>query len=98
MTQSRAQDTRSFRMSVNNGWTLQCANTTCLPYAIVNVPNVRKCQTTCLTDVLCKAASYRLSTSTCDLFTNTTNGDGNVMSDPNSVTMIVVGGSRIPAG
>ncbi len=98
ITKSVAQDTRSFSMSIMTGWQFQCATTTCLPFVTVTVSRISECQTTCLAQVQCQAASFQQSTSNCELFTNIKNQDENMSADVETVTMIVISGTRMPPG
>ncbi|CAF1282805.1 unnamed protein product [Adineta ricciae] len=94
--QTIVQDTRSFRMSVRNGWRYRCADTTCLPFRSVITPNIRKCETICLAQIQCEAASFHPLTLNCELFANVSDENGNVLVDMNTVTMIVIAGTRLP--
>ena len=85
-------------MSTMNGWQLQCANTTCIPFATVIVANIRKCQITCLAEVQCKTASFHKLTSNCELFPEIPNSNTNMVANMDTVTMIVIDGTRIPPG
>jgi hypothetical protein len=96
--QSVAQDIRSFAMSLMTGWQFQCATTTCSPFVTVLVSNVRACQMACLAEVQCQAASFQQANSTCDLFTDISNQDENMSADVETVTMIVISGTRMPPG
>jgi hypothetical protein len=96
--QSVAQDMRSTVMSIMTGWQFQCATTTCLPFVTVTVSSVRRCQMACLAQVQCQAASFQQSTSTCELFTDISNQDENMSAHVETVTMIVIYGTRMPPG
>jgi hypothetical protein len=96
--QSVAQDIRSFAMSLMTGWQFQCATTACLPFVAVTVSNVQACQLTCLAEVQCQAASFQQSTSTCQLFTDIRNQNDNMLADVETVTMVVIYGTRVPPG
>ena len=93
-----AQDIRSLKMSIMTGWQFQCANTTCLPFVTVTEPSIRDCQITCLAQVQCQAASFQQTTSSCKLFVNIQNQNGNMFADVETVTMIVISGTRMPLG
>lgn len=92
------QDMRLMRMSIMNGSQFQCVNTTCLPYATNIVSNNRKCQMSCLSDVYCKAASFHQVLSRCQLFNNGGNSFNNMMAHVNTISMIVITGTRNPPG
>jgi len=98
IAQSVAQDTNSFLMSIMPGLQLQCATTTCLPFVAVTVSNIRACQMACLVQVQCQAASFQQSTSTCQLFTDIRNQNDNMLADVETVTMVVIYGTRVPPG
>jgi len=98
IAQSVTQDIRSFSMSIMTGWQFQCATTTCLPFVTVTVSSISECQTTCLAQVQCQAASFQQSTSNCELFTDRRNQDENMSADVETVTMIVISGTRMPPG
>jgi hypothetical protein len=98
IAQSVTQDIRSFSMSKMTGWQFQCATTTCLPFVTVTVSRICDCQTACLAQVQCQAASFQQSTSNCELFTNIKNQDENMSADVETVTMIVISGTRMPPG
>ncbi|UJR19265.1 hypothetical protein I4U23_022394 [Adineta vaga] len=91
-----AEDMRSFRMSTMKGWQFQCVNTTCLPYATLTVPTILKCQTACLSQIQCKAASFYQLTLTCKLFNDIWNQNENMLADFYTISMIVIFGTRIP--
>ena len=93
-----AQDIRSVAMSQMNGWQLQCASTTCLPFATVTASDLRACQLKCLDQTQCQAASFLQSTSSCQLFSNIQTGNANMLARPDTVTVMVIDGSRIPHG
>jgi hypothetical protein len=98
IAQSVAQDVRSVSMSIMTGWQFQCATTTCSPFVTVIVSNVRACQMACLAEVQCQAASFQQANSTCDLFTDISNQAENMSADVETVTMIVISGTRMPPG
>jgi len=52
----------------------------------------------CLAQAQCQAASFEQSTFTCELFTDIMNQDGNMTPDVETVTMIVMYGTRMPPG
>ncbi|CAF4108499.1 unnamed protein product, partial [Adineta steineri] len=83
-------------MSEMAGWQFQCSNTTCLPFATINVSNIHQCQIACLADVHCKAFSFHKSSSNCELFADISNQNGNLLVNMDTITMIVTHGSRIP--
>ncbi|UJR09254.1 hypothetical protein I4U23_013500 [Adineta vaga] len=87
---------RSFRMSMLTGWQFQCENTTCLPFMTIITPNVRKCQTNCLAQIYCQAASFQSSISRCKLFAYIHNQYSNRTVHADVVTMIVIRDTRIP--
>ncbi|CAF4141656.1 unnamed protein product [Adineta steineri] len=96
VTQLAAQDIRSVYMSKEVGWQFQCSNTTCLPFATVAVSNIINCQVACLAQVQCNGASFHQSTSNCELFADISNQNGNLSANIDTVTMIVIDGTRIP--
>jgi len=93
-----AQDIRSFSISIMTGWQFQCVTTTCLPFATITVSSIYDCRTACLAQVQCQAASFQQSTSNCELFTDMTNQDENMSAHVETVTMIVISGTRVPLG
>ncbi|CAF1438299.1 unnamed protein product [Adineta ricciae] len=84
-------------MSVSIGRRFQCANTSCLPFRTSIVSEVLNCQTNCLTETYCKAASFSTITFGCDLFDNILDHKADLLADVNTISMIVVGGTRIPS-
>ncbi|CAF4132309.1 unnamed protein product [Adineta steineri] len=96
VTQLAAQDIRSVYMSKEVGWQFQCSNTTCLPFATVAVSNIINCQVACLAQVQCNGATFYRSSSNCELFANVSNQNGNLSANMDTVTMIVIDGTRIP--
>lgn len=96
--QAFAQDVRSIMLSILDGWYLQCASTTCLPFATVTTADVFECQTDCLGDLRCTATTFQQSTSSCELFTGTTDQNDIVQTTVETVTMMVLSQTRIPAG
>ena len=85
-------------MSIMTGWEFQCANTTCLPFVTVPTSSTRDCQLTCLAQVQCQAASFQQTTSSCKLFANIQNQNDNLFADVETITMIVMSGTRMPPG
>jgi len=81
-----------------NGWQFQCANTTCLPFITVAALSLRSCQINCVAQVQCQAASFQQATSSCKLFANIQNQNGNMFADVETITMIVMSGTRMPPG
>ena len=96
--QSIAEDLRSFRMSTMNGWQFQCVYTTCIPFVTLTMPNIRRCQMMCLAQIHCEAVSFHRSTSTCQLFADISYQNGYMLADLDTVSMIVLAGTRIPPG
>jgi len=52
----------------------------------------------CLAESLCQAASFNQLNSNCQLFTDISNQNGNMLADINTITMIAMTGTRIPPG
>ncbi|CAF0855708.1 unnamed protein product [Adineta steineri] len=75
----------------------QCANTTCLPFITVFTSNIRNCQVVCLTHSQCKAATFHLSTSNCELFADVLNQNGNMLADVDATSMNVINETRFPS-
>ncbi len=98
IAQSVAEDIRSFQMSIMTDWQFQCINITCLPFITVTALNVQNCQITCLNQVQCQAASFQQLNSRCKLFANILNKNGNMSADVETITMIVISGTRMPPG
>ncbi|CAF1294801.1 unnamed protein product [Adineta ricciae] len=84
-------------MDSMDGTQFQCATTTCLPYVTIAVSDILQCQTTCLQQAQCKVASYRQSTSSCQLFTNDVNQGNTLEAAIGIVTMAVISGTRTPS-
>ncbi|CAF4187303.1 unnamed protein product, partial [Adineta steineri] len=87
---------RSLRMSTKAGWQFECSNSNCSPLAVVIVSNIRQCQMACLAQVHCKAISFHKSSSNCELFADISNQNGNLVSNADIITIIVMDGTRIP--
>ncbi|CAF1149251.1 unnamed protein product [Adineta steineri] len=85
-------------MSTKAGWQFQCSNSNCSPLAVVIVPNIRQCQMACLAEIHCKAISFHKSSSNCELFADISNQNYNLVLDVDTVTMIIMDGTRIPPG
>ena len=85
-------------MSVMNGWRLQCANTSCLPFVNISVSNIRECQMACLAQVQCQVVSFQRTTFNCDLFAYIPNQTLNLTAHVDTVTMIVDLVTRVPRG
>ncbi|CAF0904547.1 unnamed protein product [Adineta steineri] len=98
ITQSVGEDMRSVRMSLMRGQKFSCAIPSCLPFANMITSTIMKCQTACLAQVYCRAASFQQSTSNCDLFTDMSNEITNMATDPDITSMIVIAGTRSPPG
>ncbi|CAF1664676.1 unnamed protein product, partial [Adineta ricciae] len=84
-------------MVIMDGQQFQCAITTCLPIANFTVSNILNCQVSCLEQSQCKAASFRQSTSNCQLFSNDVNQNTTLVGAAGTVTMIVIDGTRVPS-
>ena len=95
---SLADNIRSIETSIMIGWQLQCAYTTCLPFSTVTTLNERACQINCLAEMHCQAASFRQANSQCQLFTSIQDQNDNLLADVDTVTMIVMSGTRVPPG
>ncbi|CAF1669271.1 unnamed protein product, partial [Adineta ricciae] len=78
------------------GRKFQCATTTCPPFVSAVISTNIKCQMTCLAQVYCRAASFHESNSSCELFTDMSNEIGNMLTDVNIITTIVIAGTRSP--
>jgi hypothetical protein len=95
---SVAQNVRSFTMSVMTGWQFECVNTTCLPFATITASSVRACQIPCLAQIQCQALTFHSSTSSCQLLIKISNQNGIMLAQAETITMIVIAGTRIPFG
>lgn len=84
-------------MSTMFGWQFSCTNTTCLPFTTVIKSNIRQCQTSCLAQVQCGAASFHRLTNYCELFADMSNQNNNMAINAHTATMIVQTGTRFPA-
>ncbi|CAF1369309.1 unnamed protein product [Adineta ricciae] len=78
------------------GRKFQCATTTCSPFVNTVTPTIIKCEMTCLAQVYCRAASFHQSNSNCELFTDMSNEIGNMLTDLDIITTIVIAGTRSP--
>ncbi|CAF1641331.1 unnamed protein product [Adineta ricciae] len=96
ITQLVGEDMRSVRMFAMRGRKFQCATTTCSPFASAVISTNIKCQMTCLAQVYCTAASFHQSNSSCELFTDMSNEIGNMLTDVDIITTIVIAGTRSP--
>ena len=92
------QNINSVLMTSMDGRQFQCATTTCLPYATVTTPSILQCQTACLQQTQCIAISFRQSISQCQLFTNDIDQNSNLEIDADTVTMMIIPGTRLPSG
>lgn len=98
ITQTGTQDVRSVIMSAMYGHKFACANTTCLPLMQFVTSNRRDCQVTCLSLSDCNAVSFYLPSLNCALFHDGFDANGNLLVDPDIITMIVASGTRFPPG
>ena len=85
-------------MTIMAGWHFQCASTTCLPFVTLTASDVRQCQINCLNQIECQAASFQQSTYTCELFGYIPNQNSYISAYVDTVTMLVIDGTRIPPG
>ena len=85
-------------MKIINGLQFQCSTTTCLPFSSINALNVRRSQMDCLSQNQCQPATFHQSTSNCHLFTNIENQYGNILSNMDTITMMVISDTPIPFG
>ncbi|UJR06705.1 hypothetical protein I4U23_010991 [Adineta vaga] len=95
--QAVAQNVRSCMMSTMDGWQFQCATTTCLPYVTIVAFDILQCQSTCLGQTQCEAASFHQSTSSCQLFDHIVTQNNNMEAMVGTVTMTVISGTRTPS-
>ncbi|CAF4095455.1 unnamed protein product, partial [Adineta steineri] len=84
-------------MSTKAGWQFQCSSSSCSPLAIVIVSNLRQCHMACLAEVHCRAISFHKSSSNCELFADISNQNGYLVSNMDTITMIVMDNTRFPA-
>ncbi|CAF1027973.1 unnamed protein product [Adineta ricciae] len=84
-------------MSITNDHQLQCSNTTCFPFLTFIALDILDCQIKCLTRTPCEAATFHKVTSNCELLANISQTIGNLSVNLNTVTMIVINGTRIPS-
>ncbi|CAF1463399.1 unnamed protein product, partial [Adineta steineri] len=96
ITQVVGEDAQSIIMSLMPDSTFECANTTCLPFDNVTTSNIRSCQLACLTQSQCTAATFHRSTSSCQLFNNMLNQNGNMLADVDATSINVISGTRFP--
>lgn len=85
-----AYDIRSVRLTLMNGWRLQCTATTCLSYRTLTALNVRQYQMSCLNEVQCKAASFQQTNSSCQLFGSGVNSNNNLVIHAGIITMLII--------
>ncbi|CAF1652855.1 unnamed protein product, partial [Adineta ricciae] len=97
IAQADAQNIHSLAMSITNDHQLQCSNTTCLPFLTFIALDIHHCQIKCLTETPCEAATFHKVTSNCELLANISQTIGNMSVNLNTVTMIVINGTRIPS-
>ncbi|CAF1517651.1 unnamed protein product [Adineta ricciae] len=83
-------------MTIADGWKLHCATITCLPYATFTASSILQCQTSCLRQTQCEAISFHHSTSYCQLFNSDINQNSSLEATADTVTMMVIPGTRIP--
>ena len=95
---SISQDIRAVDISIVNGKQFHCATTTCLPFSITFVSDIFNCQIDCLAVFQCQAARFNQVTLECALFGVLYGFNGTMVSDMNSITMIVSTGMRTPPG
>jgi hypothetical protein len=93
-----AEDIHSLEMSVITGSQFQCVNTTCLPYLVLAVLNVRDCRMACLSQVQCQAVNFHQSTTACALFTKILYQNIDMVDNVETATMMVISGTRAPPG
>ncbi|CAF4166568.1 unnamed protein product [Adineta steineri] len=96
ITQAVPEDVRSVKMSLMNCFKFECANTTCLPFINITTQNSMKCQMYCLSQIHCRAASFHRSTSNCEVFTDMSNQNVNMVADMDTVSVNVISGTRFP--
>ena len=93
-----AQDQRSMFMAFSNGKRFQCATTSCPPFITVRAADTLRCRLKCLDEIYCRATLFQSSNSSCQLFGNNVDSNTNLEVDSESVTMMVLAGTRIPPG
>ena len=86
------------KMSVMAGWKFGCIDNTCPPFSTVGASNVRRCQMACLAQDQCRTASFQQSTATCQLFSNSPDQRGNLITDADTTTMMALPETRMPTG
>lgn len=93
-----AQNQRSMRMALSKGQRFQCATTSCLPFMTLSAADTFKCQMKCLDHTYCRAAIFQSSNFSCQLFANNVDSNTNLEANLESITMMVITGTRIPPG
>ncbi|CAF1158938.1 unnamed protein product [Adineta ricciae] len=91
-----SQDIRAVDISIVNGTQFHCATTTCLPFSKNVVSDIFNCRINCLAVFQCQAARFNQVTLECALFGVLYGFNGTMVSDINSITMIVSTGMRTP--
>ena len=98
ITQASTQDSRSVAMTKMVGWQFQCVSTTCMPLRTFTMWTLLNCQTACLFNAQCQAVNFHASSSICALFGTITSPMENIVSDADTITAIIIAGTRIPPG
>ncbi|CAF0859074.1 unnamed protein product, partial [Adineta ricciae] len=94
--QSAQEVIQSAQLTVMNGWQFQCANTTCSPFATSAALKIQDCQSACLSEVRCKAFTFRETAALCEIFTNVQSQASNMLAAVDVTTMIIMDRTRVP--
>ncbi|UJR11880.1 hypothetical protein I4U23_016059 [Adineta vaga] len=95
--QSAAQDIRSLILSQVNSIKYQCNNPGCSPSTIAPVSSLRDCEVACLFNPQCRTVTFDQSNNQCRLFPDIPSQYGDLISEPNVVTMIAIDNRQLSA-
>ncbi|CAF1080950.1 unnamed protein product [Adineta ricciae] len=94
--QINSQNIRSFQMAIFNDYQFQCSNTYCLSDFTFISFDIRDCQLKCLFLTECQAITFHQTNSSCELFRNISNEINYMLRNTDTITTIVIDGTRFP--
>ncbi|CAF4952707.1 unnamed protein product [Rotaria sp. Silwood1] len=95
---SYSQNVHSMMMLLMVDSEFQYLNLSSQAFATNTVTNIRQCQMMCVIQEQCRTINFHESTNQCELFADTPGNGGMISTRFGSKAMVVIDGTRIPAG
>lgn len=89
---------RSLVMSLMTDAEFQCIHGRCQPFSISRSSLIRHCQMSCLAQDQCRTVNFRRAINQCEMFVETADNGGTIIASVGVSLMVVIDGTRVPAG